>query len=269
MTNGLEMESLRQITVVGGETENPARFLTTIEPIKLNYDAEIAITSLYHGEVYNIHSGNNKVFFYVVSNRLPLEMIQLNRKTPPLGKTRTPLMITVPEGYYKSSFMLIRTIAELIKDRLGIARMRDAMQVTLDRNFQQIAVSLNNIYLVVEDVKDTPWGLLRVYEDKFTGTFMVDDETFDSADNPAFIYASIIENSYINGKLSRNLGIVPIRYTSNWSLYEPTDPNYVPINVKEFSKILIEIRDMNGEYIKFNPKFKTVLNLKIKAIKRA
>ena len=130
------------------------------------------------------------------------------------------------------------------------------------------AISLNNIYLVIKDVKDTPWGLLRVYEDKFANTFMVDDEAFDSADNPAFIYASIIENSYINGKLSRNLGIVPIRYTSNWSLYEPTDPNYVPINVKEFSKILIEIRDMNGEYIKFNPKFKTVLNLKIKAIKR-
>ena len=141
------------------------------------------------------------------------------------------------------------------------------MHPAMDKYFGVINVDLLNICLIVEGKQDTPWDLLRVYEDKLAKSFTIEERDFTS-DSPAFVYANIIENSYINGKLSRNMGVVPIRSTSEWSFYEPTHPHYVPINEKEFSKILIELRDMKGQYIKFNPRSKTVLCLRIRAIKR-
>ena len=271
------MEVVRHIAIVGGEDDNPARFVTQIEPIKLDQDAEMAITSLYHGQVFNIHSGNNKVYFYVINDELPLESVRSYR-----GKTQNshsaatfehfpaPRMVIIPEGNYRFSITIIRAIAKLIQEELGLLRMKDAMQPSVDRNYKYINVNLTNICLMVEGIKDTPWALMGVYDDKFASeSFTVEEIDFDCSYSPAFVYANIVENSYINGKLSRNLGVVPIRNTTEWSLYEPTHPNYVPINVKEFSKILIEIRDMEGQYIKLNPMFKTVMCLKLRAIKRA
>ena len=121
--------------------------------------------------------------------------------------------------------------------------------------------------MVIEGKTDTPWALMGVHEDQYA-RFTVVDKDFHCNNFPTFAYANIIENSYINGKLSRNLGVVPIKSAPQWSLYEPTNANYVPINVKEFSKILIELRDIKGQYIQFNPMFKTVMTLSIRPIKR-
>ena len=56
---------------------------------------------------------------------------------------------------------------------------------------------------------------------------------------------------------------------SGYSHHEFNNPIYVPIDVKQFSKIVIELRDMNGELIKFHPSFKTIINLHIKSINSA
>ncbi len=56
---------------------------------------------------------------------------------------------------------------------------------------------------------------------------------------------------------------------SGWNYHEFNNPVYVPIDVKQFSKIEIQLRDMNGEFIKFDPAFKTIINLHIKPINRS
>ena len=273
------MESIRNITIVGGDEGNPSRFTTTIEPIKLNQDAEMAITSICHGQVFNIHSGNNKVYFYSVApgTRMHKEFVKLHRGTlrtdipeaaEVFGQLPNPQVAVVPKGSYKSSATLIWAISTVIKDILNVAKRRDAMLPSVDRNSKVITITLSNICLIVKGMKDTPWSLLGLYDDVYDEPFTIEEADLNCSISPAFVYANIIENSYINGRLSRNLGIVPITNTSEWALYEPAHPNYVPINVQEFSKILIELRDMKGEYIKLNPLYKTIISLRIRAIKR-
>ena len=273
------MDTIRNVVIVGGENGNPSRFTTQIEPVKLAKDSEMAITAFCHGEVLNIHSGNNKVYFYATNRDLPMELVMQHRGKPgtefldaeslELYGLPAPKMVTIPEGSYSSSSALCWTISNLIKEELGLAKRRDGMNPIADKQFNIIITDLNNIYLVIEGKKDTPWTLMGVHEDQYSGRFTIFDKNFHCSSSPAFVYANIVENSYLNGKLSRNLGIFPITNSPGWSFYEPAYPNYVPINVKEFSKILVELRDIKGQYIKFNPAFKSVITLSIRpSIKR-
>ena len=58
------MEYTSTIVVIGGtgKGENPAKLHTQIEPVRLGKDMSMAITSISHGELYNVHSGNNKIY---------------------------------------------------------------------------------------------------------------------------------------------------------------------------------------------------------------
>ena len=60
--------------------------------------------------------------------------------------------------------------------------------------------------------------------------------------------------------------MVPISMNADWSYHEFAHPNYVPIDITEFSKILLEIRDINGKYVKFDPRLKTIITLRTKPI---
>ena len=265
------MEGIRNIVIVGGQDGNPSRFITQIEPVKLDAEHEMAITSLHQSEVFNIHSGNNKVYFHH-GTRMEIEMVKsLRGRADALVPTagydqQDPIVIAIPEGTYTSSIALCWVISNHIRDKLGLLKRKDAMNTTVDKQYNVINVELTGTYLVVEGKTDTPWSLMNIYEDKYD-RFTIQESNLQCAESPAFLYANIIENSYINGKLSRNLGVVPIKNNRGWSLYEPQYPIYVPITVREFSKILIEIRDMNGEYIKFNPQHKTIITLSIRPIK--
>ena len=271
--NEIVMESIRNIVIVGGQDENPSRFITQIEPVKLDVEHEMAITSLYQSDVLNIHTENNKVYFYH-GTRGEIEVVKsLKGKSDvmvpsALTNYRQPdlRVITIPNGTYTSSINLCWVISNRIRDSLGLAKRRDAMNPTMDRQYNIINVEMVGTYFVIEGKSDTPWSLLNIYEDKYD-RFTIQESDLQCAESPAFLYANIIENSYINGKLSRNLGVIPIKNTRGWALYEPKYPIYVPITVREFSKILIEIRDMNGEYIKFNPLYKTIITLSIRPIK--
>ena len=132
-----------------------------------------------------------------------------------------------------------------------------------------IKITPRNMSLIID--KTTPWSLIglgshsRVRKNK---TLQVRNVIFSKSIEPAFLYSNIVENSYINGKLSRNLATIPLSLRSGWNFYEFKYPVYIPIDVKEFSKIILELRDMNGKLIQFDPSFRTILNLHIKPINR-
>ncbi len=56
------MEYTHTIVVIGGKGENPAKLHTQIAPVRLDKDMSMAITSISHGEIYNVHSSNNKIY---------------------------------------------------------------------------------------------------------------------------------------------------------------------------------------------------------------
>ena len=272
------MYNVSNIAIIGGSDENPAYFETQIEPMKLSTDCEVCVSSIYHGEVYNIHDGNNTVYFYH-GNRLEIERVKQIRgkahfisqaeEAPRVSELYNPSSLNtvkIPEGNYKSSINVFFVIANLIKDILRSTKKRDGMNPTVDKMNDIISVEINGVYLLVEGVVDSPWSLLGVHADQYEN-FTVMNKDLHSTEFPAIIYANIVENSFINGKLSQKIGIVPIKNKVGWSFYKPTNPTYVPIAVREFSNIRIILRDINNEYIRFNPFYKTVITLNIRPIK--
>ena len=132
-----------------------------------------------------------------------------------------------------------------------------------------IKITPRNMSLIID--KTTPWSLIGLGSHssiRKNKTLQVRNVIFSKSIEPAFLYSNIVENSYINGKLSRNLATIPLSLRSGWNFYEFKYPVYIPIDVKEFSKILLELRDMNGKLIQFDPSFRTILNLHIKPINR-
>ena len=274
----LNMRKFSNIVVIGGVKENPAHFETEIGPVKLDKDYEVCLASICHGQIYNIHDGNNKVYFYH-GNRLDIERIKQIRgkvqiirnsviedRPEELYNPSSLASISIPKGTYNSSLTVIRIIANLMMDNIDISRKRVPMNPTLDKQSKNIRIELNSVYLIVEGKKDTPWSLLNVREDKYE-TFVIEDLDLHSKQVPGMVYTNIIENSYVNGKLFRNLSIIPMSYKAGWTFYKPTDPFYTPISVREFTKIVIALKDINNEYIKFDPMFKTIITLHIKPIK--
>ena len=131
-----------------------------------------------------------------------------------------------------------------------------------------IKITPKNMSLLVN--KTSPWDLIGLGSYNIipqNKTIAIRNVVFSNRIEPAFLY--IVENSYINGKLSRNLATIPLSLQSGWNFYEFKYPVYIPIDVKEFSKIKLELRDMNGKLIQFDPSFKTILNLHIKPINKA
>ena len=263
----------RRITVVGSEDGTPSQFVAQVDPIKLGVECEMAITSIHYGEVFNIHKGNNKVYFYY-ENRSEIEKIKAwkGKSTvlvPSTFSRYTPQnlrSVTIPVGTYTSFLHICWTISNLIRNEVGVLKKKDAMNILIDRQHDTMTIELNTMYLVIEGKSDTPWSLLNVNEDKFN-QFTLKNMDLREAVFPAFIYADIIENSYLNGRLTRNLTIVPIKYGAGWTCYEPKYPNYVPITVKQFSKILIELRNIEGDFVNFNPVYKTIITVSIRPIK--
>ena len=174
-----------------------------------------------------------------------------------------------PRGYRKADIMeekaLSRSVRRIKPDKP--LRLEIDNSSLDDNNEGFIYVTPKNMKLVVE--QNTPWKMMGIsFDIPENREIEIRNVIYSKTKQPAFLYSNIVENSYINGILSRLLSIIPLHMKSHWSFYEFNKPIYVPIDVKEFSKIIFELRDINGKLIAFDPKFKTILNLHIKPINR-
>ena len=59
------MDDPNTIVIVGGKDGNEAKLETRLNPTRLDSNKGIALTSIYHGEILNIHDDNNTVHFSV------------------------------------------------------------------------------------------------------------------------------------------------------------------------------------------------------------
>ena len=165
-------------------------------------------------------------------------------------------------GFYPSSYAVCLAIEEKIVELLQSSRRNTPIAVTYDKHRQIIHLRLNSIY--IKNTSDSPWKLLGVKDD-LNRTHHLNNILFDDHQIPVFVYMNIIENSYINGKLSRIASVIPLKSNPGWSFFQQAHPSFVSINVKEFSNILIELRDINGEFLEFSPSFKTIITLKVRS----
>ena len=264
------MEYTHTIVVVGGKGENPAKLHTQLEPIRFNKDVSMAITTISHGEIYNVHSGNNKIYL----NSVPGGAAPASVPGQPVHHEtieEDPIVLEIPVGRYSEAYILLKAIDSVIKEHFGrIQGFRSGLDIVFNRTKSSIMkVTPSNVLIYVAEKVNSPWNLFGVNKD-IQPNILLEIENQDLLLNivPAFLYVNIVENSYINGKLSRNLALVPLSLKGGCSFYEFKHPNYVPIVVKNFSSILLELRTMNGDYVPFTSNCKTVITLDLKPINR-
>ena len=259
------MEYTHSIVVVDGKGGNPAKLHTQLEPIRFDKDMSMAITSISHGEIYNVYSGNNKIYVNSIAE-------QSAAGTPGQSAQYTtiennPIMLEIPVGRYSETNTLLKAIDSVIREHFG---RRFGLDIALNRlKGSIIKVTPSNVLIYVAEKANSLWNLFSVNKD-IQPNILLEIENHDllSSIVPAFLYVNIVENSYINGKLSRNLALVPLSLKRGCSFYEFKHPNYVPIVVKNFSNILLELITMDGHYIPFNSNCKTVVTLDLKPINR-
>ena len=249
------MNQPRNVVIVGGIDGEQGKLQTYLEPVKLEDNFGLAVTSIFHGEVFNISSSYNKVYFYM--DILIDDSIQ-----------RRLFESEIPVGHYTSTYLILNAIQEAIERYMIILNNTDELpyfRVTLTKG-DTMKVECKNLEIDFNH-DDTPFNIIGL-EKKEDFETSIKNINYSQNLSPAFLYVNIVENSYINGRLSRVLSMVPISMKSSWSYYEFSFPNYVPIEVKEFSKIHIEIMDLHGKLVEFNPQYKTIITLSLRAINR-
>ena len=265
------MEYTHTVVVIDGKNNNPAKLHTQLEPIRLDKDMAMAITSIAHGEIYNIHSGNNKI--YLNSVTVSPEATASSPETEAdlyMINEQNPIKLNIPVGRYGSITRILKAVDFSIKNHFLFGQKQTGLDIVGNPRSNTVKVTPTNTIIYVEDKLDSPWNLFGARKNMEPNK-LIEFENQDLLSNvvPAFLYVNIVENSYINGKLSRNLALVPLSLKGGCSFYEFNHPNYVPIIVKNFSDILLELRTMDGYYVPFNSNCKTVITLDIKPINRA
>ena len=291
--------------VVGSNDENSGRYETQYDGIRLKENSEMAITTLFHYTIYNVTSENQTIPIQVITRNEP-DSIPTNITLVHTDGERELIVneepidyiphqekyvddeLTIEPGNYPSTLNLLKAIATEIEDtyqsdkRSGGRRRKPRMvkpikipRLIIDESFLNgdkegfIYVTLENLHFYVGE--NTPWSLTspKVKTKMLHGqTYRFQNINYSKSVVPAFLYSNIIENSYINGKLSRNLSVIPMSMKTGWNHYEFKVPIFVPIDVEQFSKTVFEIRGMDGKLIQFDPTAKTLLKLYVKPINR-
>lgn len=252
------MNLVHNIVVVSDD--DPSKLRTQLKPIKLDKHVGLAVTSFSHGEIYNVHSGNNKVHIKLNTH----SNLEQSKK---FHNYLEIVQLEIPKGRYQTSLLLLKEIERVIKKHYGTGSLFEVKQFKPAPG--KIVVSMLHMKIFVTKKTDTPWSLLDIDMDLDKPRVEIENRDLLKGIETAFLYVNIVENSYINGKLSRNLTILPLDVGSSKGLfYEFKHPNYVPIEIKEFSNILLEIRNMQGEYVPFRDKSRTVISLHLKPINR-
>ena len=168
------------------------------------------------------------------------------------------------KGIIQTRYLILNEISDIVSTldtQVGLTK-RPRLEITVRLRRNSVKVSTSNINIIVSNKRETPWEMLGIDADiNASNNVEVDKLDFSLWTVPSFLYVNIVENSYINGKLSRNLSTIPLSLKRGWTFFEFNNPTYVPIDVKEFSKIVLELRDMNGNYICFNSNYRTVVTV--------
>ena len=255
---------IQSIVAIAGRGGNPARVETKIDPVRLEEGMTVAVTSIAYGAILNIHDENNKIYFSLLG--FPPQSDLASIENTPI--TIKDYVVQIPNGYYANTYIIMLKIRDVMNTKIKSLKFKKARSVTVDGGYTgpTLSIQLHSIEIHVEDKHDSPWRLMDIESDvKKTRTVV--NKNFSSI-TPSLLYANIVENSYINGKKSRNLGVVPLNQHDGYSFYEFQNPVYIPIEVHQFSEILLELRDLNGEYIKFDSKLNTIISLHLKSINR-
>ena len=236
-------------------------------PIRVQKGHKISLKSIFYGPAYNVSTKNN------------LLVITLKKKEGPQIYD-----LFVEPGFYRSLLTLTFAISKTINnwidehdelkvefdfepaegadsymvDRLATKELHHS-KVDYDATTDIITFTMeNHDHLCMKmDTRPNVLDLLEFEDNSALAGYQVKNGYLTNY-SPAFVYGSVIENSYINSQASRLLAVIPLQSgfsngnKSGHHFYEFSSPTYYNFGISEFSEIMFYILDMNvvlGYYV--------------------
>ena len=221
------------IIIVGGKDADPAILKTTLDPVQMKQPT-IALESIGYGDLSSYYT---KFQYKSKEYCLPI-------------KPQSP----------GSSFVHAQYVAGQIN------LIIDEVAILVDEQSRGISFICSKSINIIS----LPSFLKAIQED--ARTWLIENETITKSmlEDPidtelCFVYCNIVVGSYLNGKRSRIIAVVPVsHHDKGYDFYEFSTPAYVPIEVNEFSKVEIVLRNIKGELLPLSSKFDSMVNLHVR-----
>ena len=225
-------------------------------PIRVGRGHKIALKSICYGPKWNVTDKNNKLWLDVEDKEPHVEYA------------------TIKNGWYAGTYDLFIAISKAVNVWTDVFNEKTGNNLEHSKVGLYTTGSLDDVKLIfsahcgaVHSAENV--GILSLFQFSYGNyTEIVTALTYFSEHYPAFVYANVVENSYINNKASRLLAIIPMQSgyidgSTGYHFYVFSSPSYYNFGIREFSHIVFQLIDENGELIDFDPKFKTIIALEV------
>ena len=257
MRSNDKMSIVHNYVVCGGRKSNPASLSVHMQPVKLTQNTGMAVTSIGHGEIYNINSFNNKYMLKVKSSE------RVDESGRPLPRLRGTFKL--PKGHYNDAEQVLVAISSQIDEYA--AKWNISSRCHLVKENGKLILSAPPDLEFLGPITSSPFELIEA--DVQENVVIARDSEIPDSTVMCFMYVSIIEQSYINGKKSRILSVLPLNSCRGYSFFQNQVPTYVPVEVREFADISISLRNIRGELIEMDNSQDTIISLHLKSLRES
>lgn len=233
--------------LVGGKYGNPALLRTSINPVNFSQGVGVCIRSISYGSV--------------TSEKLTMVV--------KISETGEKLNVPMSNFGLRNRLEIARHLVSTLTNCLESLELNDKENTGITVGRLEEATKYK-FFVGGLEILSLPLLLDASYESENGWTFSnatlnkstyVDVETSDIG----FIYLNVVENSFINGYASRIAAVFPINFidgTNNgYNYFEWNNPNYINLDVNQFSFLEVQIRNKKGKLIPFSSEYDTVVQL--------
>lgn len=227
--------------------------------IRVEEGHKLALKNIFYGPIFNVTNKNN--------------LLLVEHKTK---KESASVELFVTPNHYANILSLTMAISRTINNWIDTKHVFcvelnatiEHCKVDYDPDTDTIELELAEHLSLINSSKPNVLNLIDLGEEERFAGYEVKNGYFTNY-YPAFVYASVVENSYINNFPSRLLAVVPMQSgfvdgdKTGYHYHEFTTPTYFKFAIREFSQIFFQIRDLDGEILEFDPGFKTILSLEV------
>lgn len=220
-------------------------------PVQLDDGYEMALSSLSCGSICNVNSRRDTVYIACRLADLGPDDGIGSIQTEELQEI-TIVRVNLTHGYYHTVTDLFKEICDSINQFLKIHHHSHVAE-------WEYVPKTNTTKLVLPDEikfthnprdSDAVLGLLELEAGDYKKLEARDNELYPIPDY-AFLYSSIVAESYINANSTRLLAVIPLSQNKFSYHFEPINLKYYPIAIEEFNSINFELRNSSGHLIEF------------------
>ena len=260
----------RNHIMVGGRGGNPAHLSIMTDPVHLEEGMEIAVKSIAYGEIYNVSDTNNCLFIRIAldidynGDELRRLRAMVDGRGIAIDEADERIPIFIKNGRYSDSLEVMKEAVVAINLFLAQWTAFDGRRCRLDHPpAVRAGAAISMTMAEGVDLLPSPLGgpLELVGCTNVDGIISAPMAPIPSHTEMCFVYLSIVQNSFINGRKSRIVCVFPIKSDDGYTFFEFKQPTYIPINIRQFSKMELTLKDVRGVRVGMNDQFDTVVTL--------